>query len=83
MISWRGVFGLRWRSWSAALVLAVAAAGCDDGVGKRYPVSGRVLLNGVPLQGKVGSVLFKPDAAKGHTGTFEAVGAIDTDGTYT
>jgi len=83
MMDLRSVSFLRLMPWTTTLVLTLAATGCDDEVGKRYPVSGRVLLNGVPLQGKVGSVLFKPDAAKGNTSTFEAVGEIDAEGNYT
>jgi hypothetical protein len=58
------------------------AAGCDE-VGKRYPVTGRVMVDGAPLLGKTGSVVFKPDPAKGNKSKFEAVGTIDADGTYT
>jgi hypothetical protein len=73
------------RPWSLGVVAlsgAVLAAGCD-GVGRRCPVTGRVLVNGVPLQGKTGSVVFKPDAAQGNPSRFEAVGEINAEGNYT
>ena len=67
---------------ATVLVFALSASGCDE-VGKRYPVTGRVMLNGVPLQGKTGSVVFKPDPGQGNQSTVEAVGEIDADGNFT
>jgi hypothetical protein len=66
-----------------AIVLGLlAVAGCGDGVGKRYPVSGKVLVEGRPLVGKTGAVVFKPDRLKGNPNTVEAVGTIDAEGNY-
>jgi hypothetical protein len=61
------------------LSLVMAAAGCG---GARYPVSGRVLLNGKPLQGKEGVVVLKPDASKGNNGSASAVGVLEKDGSF-
>ena len=69
---------------AAALLLALAAPGCgDDGVGKTYPVRGKVTLDGTPLSAKTGTVLFKPDAARGNASSFEPAGTVDPDGNYT
>jgi hypothetical protein len=65
------------------LCLLTIASGCSDEVGTRYPVSGAILLNGQPLRGKTGSVLFKPDPARGNTSSYEAVGTLDAEGSYT
>jgi hypothetical protein len=64
------------------LLLALVAAGCGDGVGQRYPVEGKVLVDNKPLRGKSGSVLFKPDASKGNTSTVDAGGSINDEGGY-
>jgi hypothetical protein len=61
------------------LALAVAAAGCG---GSRYPVDGRVLLKGKPLQGKGGAVVLKPDASKGNKGSASSVGLLQRDGSF-
>jgi hypothetical protein len=68
----------------AALLLALAAPGCgDDGVGKTYPVRGKVTLDSAPLVARTTTVLFKPDAAKGNTSPFEPAGTVDSEGNYT
>jgi hypothetical protein len=67
----------------ATFLLGLGAAGCGDDVGTRYPVAGRVLVDGQPLRGKAGSVLFKPDPSKGNTGPHEAAATIDEEGGYT
>lgn len=62
------------------LGLVAAAIGCgdDDGLGKRYKVSGKVTYKGAPLT--KGSVNFWPDdVAKGQAAT----GTIQPDGSYT
>jgi hypothetical protein len=74
---------IRWR-----LVVTVclgsalaAAAGCQrSGPGKLLPVEGTVLYEGKPLT--VGSVSFRPDAARGNTSTYEPAGSIDDQGHY-
>jgi hypothetical protein len=57
----------------------VAPFGCgyDDGIGKRFPVSGRVTYNGQPL--KTGSVNFYPEDPNTAR---PAVGEIQEDGSY-
>jgi hypothetical protein len=64
----------------AVLACLVLAVGCDRVT--RHPVAGRVLVNGQPLQGKSGVVLFKPDASKGGAGLLEGGGPIDREGNY-
>src|SRR5438552_3648121 len=64
-----------------AWLLSVGAGGCD-GVGTCYPVSGVVRLDGKPVRGKAGTVLLKPDAAKGNKSPFDAWGTIDGEGSY-
>jgi hypothetical protein len=67
-----------------ALALACAGAlvlaGCsgDDGIGKRFPVSGKVTYDGKPLP--TGTVNFLPEDPK--TGR-PATGEIQSDGSYT
>src|SRR4051812_9573839 len=66
------------------LILALVAPGCgDEGVGKTYPVRGKVTLDGQPLVSKTAVVLFKPDAAKGNTTPFEPAASVDSAGGYT
>jgi hypothetical protein len=67
----------------AALTFLISATGCADGVGKTYPVSGKVTINGVPLKGKSATVMFVPDRAKGNATQFEPGGTIDSSGHYT
>jgi hypothetical protein len=67
------------------LLLVILAAGCTDtsGVGKTYPVSGKVTLDDKPLTGAMTLLLFKPDTAKGNTSLFEPSGQADDQGNYT
>jgi hypothetical protein len=69
----------------ATLLLAWLAFGCGDsaGVGKTFPVVGRITINEEPLTAKSTVVLFKPDASKGNTSTFESIGTVDENGDYT
>lgn len=74
---------LRARNGGSVAVLACAGAllltGCsgDDGIGKRFPVSGKVTYDGKPLTS--GTVNFLPeDPATGRPAT----GEIQTDGSY-
>jgi len=71
------------RGWRAcailAIVLWVGAAGCgeDDGIGKRYPVSGTVTYKGQPVP--KATVVFSPaDAQTGRPAT----STTDSDGVY-
>jgi hypothetical protein len=72
-------------SRAAVLSLALLAAACgdDSDVGKTYPVSGKVLLNGEPLVAKTTTILLKPDTAKGNTTSFEPAASVDSSGNYT
>src|SRR5262245_8064929 len=64
------------------LVAVCLVAGCSDGVGKRLPVEGRVLVDGQPLRGSSGTVVFIPDRAKGNPCPVSPTGTIDGDGHY-
>lgn len=68
-----------------ALLMALAGSGCGDpsGVGRTVPVAGKVTLNDTPLTAKTTIVVFKPDASRGNTSTFEPTGTVDADGNYT
>ena len=57
---------------SGVLALALASCGTDDGLGRRYPVSGSVTYNGQPLE--KGEISFIPDQPQGlgATGIVEA-----------
>src|SRR5262245_43695839 len=63
------------------ILLALLAAGCGDDI-ERTPVPVRVLVDGQPLRGKAGSVLFKPDLSRGPASSHEAAGTIDEEGGY-
>jgi len=78
------VRGLRARPAAAAALLGLflLASGCG-GVGKCHPVSGKVSIDGKAVKGKGGTVLLKPDASKGNKSTFDALGTIDPEGSYT
>jgi hypothetical protein len=68
------------RRWVAvaAFALAVAVGGC----GGRHPVTGRVLLDGKPLEGKEGAVVLRPDAGKGNDSRVSPTGVLQRDGTF-
>jgi hypothetical protein len=59
--------------------------GCADesGVGKTFPVTGTITLDGQPLVAKTTVVLFKPDADKGNASAFDPTGTVDGQGQYT
>ena len=68
--------------WAPVLLVIFAAAGCGDDGLERLPVAGKVLVDGQPLRGKAGSVLFKPDASKGNSHAHEVAGTITDEGGY-
>ncbi|HEV3004072.1 MAG TPA: hypothetical protein VGX78_06395 [Pirellulales bacterium] len=70
-------------------LLTIAAAslevcGCSDrsGVGTTYAVSGKVTLDGQPLNLNTTVILFEPDESKGNLGPFSPAGGVDEAGTY-
>ena len=69
------------RRWYAIVavpaLLVMASCGSDDGLGKRYPVSGKVTYNGNPLEN--GEITFVSEDLKSNLG---ASGKI-TNGSYT
>jgi hypothetical protein len=69
----------------ALLLVSLAMAGCtsDSGVGKTYPVSGKVTLDDEPVTAERTTILFKPDASRGNTSPFEPTGTVDDQGVYT
>jgi hypothetical protein len=64
------------------ILVLMVGCGDDSGVGKTYPVEGKVTVDGVPLAVESTTILFKPDAARGNTSTFEPVGTVDDAGNY-
>ena len=68
---WRALLGV------PALLVLASCGGSDDGLGKRYPVSGKVTYNGQPLE--KGVISFIPEDAKKNAG---ASGQIE-NGAYT
>jgi hypothetical protein len=63
------------------LLVVLALTGCNSsGLGRVVPVQGKVTLNGAPLSS--GSLVFKPDAAKGNNSTLQPASDIAADGTY-
>jgi hypothetical protein len=67
----------------ATLLLAALAAGCGDGgVGKTYPVRGKVTFHDEPFTAGTTTVVFKPIAAKGNTTPFEPMANVDDEGNY-
>jgi hypothetical protein len=69
---------------SAAVVTVIVALGCSDtsGVGKTFPVRGKVTLNDQPLAAGTAVVLFKPDASKGNSSPWEPTANVDKEGNY-
>jgi len=65
-----------------AFLVGWLAFGGSDGIDTRYPVEGSVLVNGNPLQGMAGLVMFVPDQSKGNKTPVNAVGEIDQQGRY-
>jgi hypothetical protein len=61
---------------------ALALAGCSDPSGA-LPVSGRVLVDGEPLQATGATVTFRPNREKGNTTEMEPAGTVDEHGNYT
>jgi len=64
----------------ALLLGSLIGCGEPDKIGVTVPVSGKVLLDGAPLN--TGAVSFHPDDSKGNKAAIFASGTIK-DGTYT
>jgi hypothetical protein len=60
---------------------ALTATGCGPGF-KVVPVSGKITVNGEAIQDAEATILFRPDASKGNTGTLDFAGVADEDGNY-
>jgi hypothetical protein len=69
---------------SATLIAALFALGCSgtSGVGKTFPVRGKVTLNDQPLAAGTAVVLYKPDASKGNSSPWEPTANVDKEGNY-
>lgn len=65
---------------SIALLAVFFCTGCRDGGERFIPVSGKVSIEGKPLI--VGSVSFRPDAAKGNPSQHHPTGSIDPSGNF-
>jgi hypothetical protein len=62
-------------------IASAALAGCGTSdTGRLVPVAGKVTVDSKPLS--TGSLVFKPDAAKGNAAKFEPSGTIGGDGAY-
>lgn len=68
-------------SWQVLVagLIALPLLGCGA---PRYPVEGRVLVEGKQLTGKEGTVVLKPDDSKGNQSTAAGVGVLDRDGGF-
>jgi hypothetical protein len=64
------------------LVLAQVCCGDNSGVGKTFPVSGKIRVDGQPLTAATTIVIFKPDTGKGNHSPFEPLGTVDGQGNY-
>jgi hypothetical protein len=67
------------------LVFPVLAFGCGDssGVGKTYPVKGKITFKDQPWVMDTTVILFKPDRSKSNQSPFVPVGSVDEQGEYT
>jgi hypothetical protein len=83
MMNHRSPWRPHWYAPATALCV-VLLCGCGDnsGVGKTYPVSGKITFNRDPLTAESVSVLLKPDGSRGNTTLFEPVGMVDEEGNY-
>ena len=64
----------------SAIVAAVVCGCGSSGAGPLVPVAGKVTVDGKPLP--AGSLIFKPEAAKGNASKFEPSGTIGGEGSY-
>jgi hypothetical protein len=76
------------RSWLVAVLpaslLLASGTGCDStGIGKTYPVQGRVLHDDQPVLDCQGTVALYPDASKENKTPFDVWATMSEDGSYT
>jgi hypothetical protein len=64
------------------LLSFVLICGCGGSGEVLYPVEGRVLKDGVPIQPATGFVVLKPEAGPNTEGSPEPAGAIEADGSF-
>lgn len=67
------------RLFAALGIIVLALSGCGGGVGKLYPVEGKVTVDGKPLP--FGRLTFVPDKEKGNDSTATPFGEIK-EGSY-
>jgi hypothetical protein len=69
----------------SAFLALLCVSGCGDttGIGRIYPVSGTITINGQPLIAQTTMILFKPDTSRGNLSRFDPAGTADGDGHYT
>ena len=70
----------RWLAWFPFLAGLVILAGCGDGKLPRYPVSGRVLVDGQPADGAL--VIFVPVQASEEAMQKRPTGFADASGNF-
>jgi hypothetical protein len=78
--------GRRLLATCTASLLLAAVAGCDSsGIGKTYPVTGKIFVNGELALGCAGTVALYADATKGNTTPFDVWANLgeEGDGSYT
>ena len=69
--------------FAIALCMTLGTYGCNDaGIGKTYPVSGRITIDNQPLNAESTVILLKPDVSRGNHTPFMPSGSVDENGTY-
>jgi hypothetical protein len=79
-------FGVTMRRKMAIFpLLTFFLLGCGDssGVGKTFPVSGRITFKDQPWVAETTMIVLKPDRSKGNKTPFEPLGVVDEQGIYT
>src|SRR5947207_1542544 len=66
-------------------LLTFLILGCSDssGVGKTFPVTGKITFQEQPWVLETTVIVFKPDRSKGNQTPFEPVGTVNDQGAYT
>jgi hypothetical protein len=70
--------------FAVALFLTLTTCGCDKdpGVGKTYPVAGRITIDNQPLNAESTVIQLKPDGSRGNQTPFVPTGTVDERGFY-